>query len=115
MILAPPSYRIDRIPERPDVIGQLDVPLTRKWKYIVIHHSYTDSGNEKKFDDYLITKLQEHVKTISDAYEKTLEQEKTDADMIAELQERVKTISAAYDKTINILNIEFERRPRRPW
>ena len=71
--------------------------------------------SEKKFDGFLIAKLQEHVKTISDAYEKTLEQEKTDADMIAELQERVKTISAAYDKTINILNIEFERRPRRPW
>ena len=52
VIPAPPRYKIDRIPERPAVIGRLDVPLTRKWEYIVIHHSYTESGSEKEFDNY---------------------------------------------------------------
>lgn len=51
-MVARPSYKIDRIPARPEVIGNLDVPLERKWKYIVIHHSYTEAGSEKTFDDY---------------------------------------------------------------
>ena len=49
---SPPVYRLDAIPARPVAIGQLNVPLKRAWKYIVIHHSYTDSGSEKSFDDY---------------------------------------------------------------
>jgi len=47
---APPEYRVPHIPPRPRVIGKLDVPLTRKWKYIVIHHSGGDTGNEEIFD-----------------------------------------------------------------
>ena len=48
----PPQYKLQRIPARPNVIGKLDVPLKRTWKYIVIHHSYTDSGNEEIFDNH---------------------------------------------------------------
>jgi len=33
-----------------DVDGNLDATLTRHWKYIVIHHSASDSGNEAVFD-----------------------------------------------------------------
>ena len=50
--LAPPRYATERIPPRPSAIGRLDVPLKRDWKYIVIHHSFTDSGNEAIFDKY---------------------------------------------------------------
>ena len=45
-----PSYRGARVPERPEVIGKLDVPLTREWKYIVVHHSAGDAGSEQIFD-----------------------------------------------------------------
>jgi N-acetylmuramoyl-L-alanine amidase len=45
---ADPSFRS---PSRPaDVAGNLDAPLSRRWKYIVIHHSASDSGNEAVFD-----------------------------------------------------------------
>ena len=47
---AAPEYRIDRIPVRPPVIGRLEVPLTRAWKYIVLHHSGSNSGSMKTFD-----------------------------------------------------------------
>jgi len=41
----------DRIAQRPeDVIGRLDVPLNRQWKYIVIHHSGAGRGNARIFD-----------------------------------------------------------------
>ncbi|MDP6439806.1 MAG: peptidoglycan recognition family protein [Candidatus Brocadiia bacterium] len=49
---AAPYYKIDRIPLRPPAIGRLDVPLKRKWKYIVIHHGSSDSGSMKAFDAY---------------------------------------------------------------
>jgi len=49
---AAPEYSLDQIPVRPNVIGKLDVPLTRDWKHIVIHHSFTQSGNEAIFDRY---------------------------------------------------------------
>jgi len=49
---SPPYYDITRVPARPDVVGQLDVGLKRKWKYIVVHHSFTDSGNEEIFHNY---------------------------------------------------------------
>jgi hypothetical protein len=45
---ADPSFRSPRRPT--DVVGNLDAPLTRHWKYIVIHHSASDSGNEAIFD-----------------------------------------------------------------
>jgi len=34
------------------VVGDLDVPLRRQWKYIVIHHSATDEGNAATFDRF---------------------------------------------------------------
>ena len=40
------------IPARPQIVGRLDVPITRSWQYIVIHHSDTDSGNERIFDSF---------------------------------------------------------------
>ncbi len=49
---APPAYNIHRIPLRPPATGGLDVPLTRRWKHIVIHHSSSDSGSMKAFDAY---------------------------------------------------------------
>ncbi len=36
----------------PRVSGRLDVPLKRRWKYIVIHHSGTASGSAAVFDRY---------------------------------------------------------------
>jgi len=49
-VVPPPTYELKRVPVRPHVIGRLDVPLKRKWKYIVIHHSDTDNGNRASFD-----------------------------------------------------------------
>ena len=46
----PPADWVERVPSRPNAIGRLDVPLQRTWKYIVIHHSFTPSGNEAIFD-----------------------------------------------------------------
>ena len=34
------------------VSGRLDVALRRQWRYIVIHHSATDEGNEQTFDRF---------------------------------------------------------------
>ena len=45
---ADPSFRSPRRPA--NVVGNLDATLTRRWKYIVIHHSASDSGNEAIFD-----------------------------------------------------------------
>lgn len=36
--------------EIPYIIGQLDRYFVRDWKYIVIHHSATESGNAAEFD-----------------------------------------------------------------
>jgi hypothetical protein len=36
----------------PRVAGKLDVPVRRKWKYIIIHHSQTAQGSEAIFDRY---------------------------------------------------------------
>ena len=38
--------------EQPYIIRQLDRYSVREWKYIVIHHSASDSGNAAKFDKY---------------------------------------------------------------
>jgi N-acetylmuramoyl-L-alanine amidase len=47
------SYELKRSLMRPPhVEGRLDVPLKRRWKYIVIHHSATQSGSEAIFDRY---------------------------------------------------------------
>ncbi len=48
----PPTSWVERVPSRPNAIGRLDVPLGRRWGYIVIHHSYSPSGNEAIFDRY---------------------------------------------------------------
>jgi hypothetical protein len=48
----PPSYTITRIPDIPPVNGTLNVPIKRDWRYIVIHHSGTRSGNAHIFDKY---------------------------------------------------------------
>ena len=32
--------------------GNLDAPLKRRWKYIVLHHSDGDAGSEAAFDRY---------------------------------------------------------------
>ncbi len=48
----PPRYELTRSPEHPNATGKLDVPLGRRWKHIVIHHSFTESGNEEIFDNY---------------------------------------------------------------
>jgi len=48
----PPVDWVERVPSRPSTIGRLDVPLKRQWKYIVIHHSFTQNGNEAIFDRY---------------------------------------------------------------
>jgi len=48
VLAADPSFRSPRRPT--NVVGKLDVPLKRRWKYIVIHHSAGDSGNEAIFD-----------------------------------------------------------------
>ncbi len=34
----------------PNVVGRLDVPLGRKWDYIVVHHSFSNSGNAETFE-----------------------------------------------------------------
>lgn len=48
-----PALDVSQIAARPrDVIGNLDMPITREWKYIVIHHSGGPSGNIKIFDAY---------------------------------------------------------------
>ncbi len=40
-------------PRRPArVCGNLDVPLRRRWKYIVIHHSGTEAGSRAAFDRF---------------------------------------------------------------
>jgi len=39
------------------VRGELDTPLGRRWKYIVLHHSATDSGSAAVFDRYAKQKL----------------------------------------------------------
>jgi len=45
------SYDIRRTLRRPpDVAGDLDVRLRRRWRYIVIHHSASNSGSEAAFD-----------------------------------------------------------------
>ncbi|MGD2176046.1 MAG: peptidoglycan recognition family protein [Candidatus Brocadiaceae bacterium] len=45
-----PSFRSASRPTR--IAGALDAPLKRRWKYIVLHHSATDSGSEQSFDRY---------------------------------------------------------------
>lgn len=47
-----PRYSVGAVSSRPDAIGRLDVPLTRDWRYIVIHHSFTRAGSEEVFDRY---------------------------------------------------------------
>ena len=38
--------------EQPEIIKQLDRYPVREWKYVVIHHSASDSGNAAIFDKY---------------------------------------------------------------
>jgi len=45
------SYELRHPLRRPPrVRGKLDVPIRRRWKYIVIHHSATSCGNAAEFD-----------------------------------------------------------------
>jgi N-acetylmuramoyl-L-alanine amidase len=47
------SYSVRRmLSQPPRVAGRLDVPIRRKWKYIIIHHSQTAQGSEAVFDRY---------------------------------------------------------------
>ena len=48
----PPRYELHRIPATPTVIGKLDVPLTRRWRYIVVHHSYSDFGSAEQINEW---------------------------------------------------------------
>jgi len=46
-------YDKARTLKRPPLLaGKLDASLTRKWRYIVIHHSATDAGSEEAFHRY---------------------------------------------------------------
>ena len=47
-----PDLPVDRLPGSDRVDGPLDVELGRDWRYIIIHHSGTDSGSEASFDRY---------------------------------------------------------------
>jgi len=48
-----PFYDVSRTLMRPPrVAGKLDVPLKRRWTYIILHHSDTQQGSEAAFDDY---------------------------------------------------------------
>ncbi|NLW49636.1 MAG: N-acetylmuramoyl-L-alanine amidase [Candidatus Brocadiaceae bacterium] len=47
------AYELGSVLRRPPLLqGRLDVPLRRDWRYIVIHHSATDSGNRAIFDHH---------------------------------------------------------------
>jgi len=58
VVLPPPSILVSTpadpsfsSPPKPtDVVGRLDTPLGRRWKYIVLHHSASDAGNEAIFN-----------------------------------------------------------------
>jgi N-acetyl-anhydromuramyl-L-alanine amidase AmpD len=52
-----PSYSVTQVPDHPDAVGRLKVPLGRRWNYVVIHHSSTRSGSEASFDRYHRNKL----------------------------------------------------------
>jgi len=49
---APIPYEIQSIPLKPPLSGNLDVPITRKWDYIVIHHSDAESGSASAIDSW---------------------------------------------------------------
>ncbi len=47
------SYRVPKGLRRPPhLAGNLWVPLKRRWKYIIIHHSATREGSEASFDHH---------------------------------------------------------------
>lgn len=46
----PASASFNSLSRPTDVVGELDVPLSRDWTYIVIHHSAGESGNAAIFD-----------------------------------------------------------------
>jgi len=47
-----PLPTVRRIPARPAVTGKLDVPVSSRWKYVVIHHSGAATGNMGIFDEW---------------------------------------------------------------
>jgi len=47
-----PDMPVEGLPGSSRVDGTLDVNLQRGWRYIIIHHSGTDSGSESAFDRY---------------------------------------------------------------
>ena len=49
-VVTPPKAPAKK--ERPYVIRQLDRYPVREWKYVVIHHSASGSGNAARFDKY---------------------------------------------------------------
>ncbi len=49
-LVTPASPSFNSLPKPDDVVGRLDTPLQRHWKYIVIHHSASDAGNEAVFN-----------------------------------------------------------------
>ncbi|MFO7956533.1 MAG: peptidoglycan recognition family protein [Candidatus Brocadiia bacterium] len=52
LLTTTPSYGAVDVPSRPRVLGDLAVPLGRRWDYIVVHHSFSRSGSEAIFDRY---------------------------------------------------------------
>jgi len=48
----PPTPPKPLPPKAPKTTGKLEVPRLKEWRYIVIHHSGTDSGSAKKFDQF---------------------------------------------------------------
>ena len=52
VMTSPPNYFIPKVPAAPPMRGVLDVPLGRKWYYIVIHHSDSNFGSAAAIDDW---------------------------------------------------------------
>ncbi len=49
-LVTPADPSFNSLSRPTDVVGKLDTPLSRHWKYIVIHHSASDAGNEAIFN-----------------------------------------------------------------
>lgn len=52
-VVAPPKPEVKLVPpEVPGVLKLPHVPITREWRYIVVHHSASPSGSAEAFDYY---------------------------------------------------------------
>ncbi len=47
-----PDIPVEQLPESSRVKGDLEVPLQKQWRYVILHHSGTHSGSESSFDRY---------------------------------------------------------------